>query len=231
MAKPEINEKDHQFFYRLASLQQAMIYSIPLPVSVWKPEEGGDSIGFPGTPYDQCENKRLGLRTIKRRITTAKNDIKRHLLHHKVIMNQFIEIDNALARQSRVEIGEACGVACAISAGYGAIVNSHLKRFGEDGFLTYPRCPQNIFFEAVDNHGPGPLELKFNSNASQAYFNRDVDSLYNSIESFESRQGHLPYFSLPVDGDITSAGFYDKEYQDKLKKCSTLLEKAGLKIL
>jgi len=231
MAKQEISEEDYDLYYRMASLQHAMISNVVAPVCVWRGDEGGiESMGLPGMYYDCCEDSEIGIAVMKKRIALAGGDIKKHYNNHFKTIAGFEMADAAIVRQDRREFGNICGKICEYSEIQSNLVCHHLARLDDEGFLTYPTAPKGASFDIVDSNRTIIPEMRFNGNGSFGSFGDDLNIIRWSIEYFVSRKGVMPYFTLPAFGKEGSAGFYDKTYGENIKTARTLLERVGIRV-
>lgn len=231
MAKQEISEEDFKFYYRMASLQQAMITNSVVPVCVWRSDEGGiEGLNSPGMYYDCCEDSEKGISVMKKRISIAGKDIVSHFDNHRRLRDFFIEADSAIVRQDRRDFGEQCGMICAVSAWYSQMVYRHIAKLDDEAFLTYPNTSGGTFFDIVDSHRMVIPEMRFNPNGSFGSLSDNINEIHRSIDAFRKRNGRMPYFELPAYGKDGGSGFYDINYGENIKRAKILLERVGMKV-
>jgi hypothetical protein len=228
MEKQIVTEKDYELLEDVASLQHALVVSSANPVCLWKRSEGADfDIRYPGMYYDACAHEDLAKSTIRKRIDTAKKDIKEHYKLHKSFLDFFLKMDSAIVKNNREGFSELCDGMCDSVFDYIDLVKQHKERLGEDSFLFYPYCPPGHYFYILNGNKVG--YCLFNTRETYEEAGMEVRAIKNQLSDFKKRPEKIPYIHL-LFSEKDGAGLVDMNFEQGIRTNQLSLERAGLKL-
>jgi len=223
----EISENDFNVLWRISSLYEALTLSALDPIVL---HHGLEDENEPeGMYYDCYENETKALTIMRKRISNASNDLKRHQEIHKACLNYFYTIDESINTSNRQIVSNAANNLCEQVLEYLTLVQEHQIIQKGESFLYYPSCPAGHYFYIPNSDMRITHQLRFNPLRSMKGAEKDIRKIKDGIQDFSLNTKRVHPMKISSQSD-SGEGIIDTSLRARIELNQELLKRAGFSL-
>lgn len=229
----EISEIDSNFLVKLSSLYEALTLSAVDPVAITHTDNFRGSEISTKMFYDVYGNAEVGdlefaESLMRKRIFSARNDIKKHHEYHSKFLRLFYDIDESINTNNRNKISEtAIELSDKVKEYIFKIVDNHISKFRRNSFLSYPSCYRKHSFLIPNSNII--TDLIFNPKETHFGAEKELNKIIKLSYDFRISDKKIPVEKIATQYD-SGEGILDASLRGRHELNIELLRRIGFSL-